>query len=94
MQIDLFTVPSLTYLFFTFHVFFPEIWQKNKVSAAPSSGGSTGATMDACPPPPSSVQFLSLLYRSGTINSNTVNSKFHLIRSFFEILGRILSFHV
>ena len=28
-------------------------------------------------------------YRSGT-----VNSKFHLIRSFFEILARILSFHV
>ena len=34
------------------------------------------------------------LYRSGTLNSNTVNSKFHLIRSFFEILARILSFHV
>ena len=34
------------------------------------------------------------LYRSGTPNSNTVNSKFHLIRSFFEILARILSFHV
>ena len=33
-------------------------------------------------------------YRSGTFNSNTVNSKFHLIRSFFEILARILSFHV
>ena len=33
-------------------------------------------------------------YRSGTVNSNTVNSKFHLIRSFFEILARILSFHV
>ena len=33
-------------------------------------------------------------YRSGTLNSNTVNSKFHLIRSFFEILARILSFHV
>ena len=38
-------------------------------------------------------QFLSI-YRSGTFNSNTVNSKFHLIRSFFEILARILSFHV
>ena len=24
-------------------------------------------------------------YRSGTVNSNTVNSKFHLIRSYFEI---------
>ena len=35
-----------------------------------------------------------LHYRSGTINSNTVNSKFHLIRSFFEILATILSFHV
>ena len=34
------------------------------------------------------------LYRSGTVNSNKVNSKFHLIRSFFEILARILSFHV
>ena len=33
-------------------------------------------------------------YRSGTVNSNTVNSKFHLIRIFFEILARILSFHV
>ena len=33
-------------------------------------------------------------YRSETLNSNTVNSKFHLIRSFFEILARILSFHV
>ena len=28
-------------------------------------------------------------YRSGTINSNTVNSKFHLIRSFFEIFAKI-----
>ena len=25
-------------------------------------------------------------YRSGTVNSNTVNSKFHLIRSYYEIL--------
>ena len=24
-------------------------------------------------------------YRSGTVNSNTVNSKFHLIRSYYEI---------
>ena len=32
-------------------------------------------------------------YRSGMVNLNTVNSKFHLIRSFFEILARILSFH-
>ena len=34
------------------------------------------------------------LYRSGTVNSNTVNSKFHLIRSYCEYLARILSFHV
>ena len=33
-------------------------------------------------------------YRSGTVNANTVNSKFHLIRSFFEYLARFLSFHV
>ena len=33
-------------------------------------------------------------YRSGTLNSNTVNSKFHLIRSFFQIFARFLSFHV
>ena len=33
-------------------------------------------------------------YRSGMLNSNTVNSKFHLIRSFFEIFARFLSFHV
>ena len=33
-------------------------------------------------------------YRSGTLNSNTVNSKFHLIRGFFEIFARFLSFHV
>ena len=26
-----------------------------------------------------------MLYRSGTVNSNTVNSKFHLIRSYCEI---------
>ena len=34
------------------------------------------------------------IYRSVTVNSNTVNSKFHLIRSFFEIFARFLSFHV
>ena len=34
------------------------------------------------------------LYRSGTVNSNTVNLKFHLIRSFFEIFVRFLSFDV
>ena len=33
-------------------------------------------------------------YRSGTLNSNTVNLKFHLIRSFFQIFARFLSFHV
>ena len=33
-------------------------------------------------------------YRSGTVNSNTVNSKFHLIRSFSQIFARFLSFHV
>ena len=33
-------------------------------------------------------------YKSGTVNSNTVNSKFHLIRSFFEIFARFLLFHV
>ena len=33
-------------------------------------------------------------YRSGTVNSNTINSKFHLIRSLFEIFARFLSFHV
>ena len=33
-------------------------------------------------------------YRSGTVNSNTVNSKFHLIQSFCEIFARFLSFHV
>ena len=33
-------------------------------------------------------------YRLGTVNSNTVNSKFHLIQSFFEIFARFLLFHV
>ena len=32
-------------------------------------------------------------YRSGTVNSTTVNSKFHLILSFFEIFARFLSFY-
>ena len=35
-----------------------------------------------------------LKYRSGMLNSNTVNSKFHLIQSFFEIFARFLLFHV
>ena len=34
------------------------------------------------------------LYRSGTANWNTVNSKFHLIRSFNQDFARFLSFHV
>ena len=35
------------------------------------------------------------LYRSGMVNSNTVNSKsFHLIRSFFEIFATFLLFRV
>ena len=33
----------------------------------------------------SSPNRLKLIYRSGTVNSNTVNSKFHLIRSYWEI---------
>ena len=33
-------------------------------------------------------------YRLGMVNSNMVNSKFHLIRSFCEIFARFLSFHV
>ena len=33
-------------------------------------------------------------YRSGTVNSNTVNLKFHLIQSYCDYLARILSFHV
>ena len=41
-----------------------------------------------------SIFYLIINYRSGTLNSNTVNSKLHLIRSFFEIFARFLSFHV
>ena len=33
-------------------------------------------------------------YRSGMVNLNTVKSKFHLIRSFFEIFATFLLFHV
>ena len=33
-------------------------------------------------------------YRLGMVNSNMINSNIHLIQSFFEILARILSFHV
>ena len=35
-----------------------------------------------------------LKYKSDTVNSNMVNLKFYLIRSFFEIFARFLSFHV
>ena len=34
------------------------------------------------------------VYKLGTVNLNTVNSKFHLIRSFFEIVATFLLFHV
>ena len=40
------------------------------------------------------IQGKNLGYRSGTANSNTVNSKFHLIRSLSEDFARFLSFHV
>ena len=50
-----------------------------------------GEYLQRPPPPPPA---LGPNYRSGTVNSNTVNSKFHLIRSFFEIFARFLSFHV
>ena len=43
---------------------------------------------------PANTSDINRRYRSGMVNSNTVNSKFHLIRTFFEILARILSFHV
>ena len=33
-------------------------------------------------------------YRWGMVNSNMDNSKFHLIRSFFEFFAIFLSFHV
>ena len=31
-------------------------------------------------------------YRSGPVNSNTVNSKFHLIQTFLKIFATFLSF--
>ena len=43
---------------------------------------------------PPLVKFQFNWYRSGTVNSNTVNSKFHLIRSLFEIFARFLLFYV
>ena len=52
---------------------------------APSSlDGFTHLTFDA----------IDHRYGSGTVNSNTVNSKFHLIQSFFEIFATFLLFHV
>ena len=36
-----------------------------------------------------------LCYRLGTVNSNTVISKFHLIRIFYEVsVNFFLSFHI
>ena len=32
-------------------------------------------------------------YRSGTVNSKTINLKFNLIRNFFEIFAKFLLFH-
>ena len=40
------------------------------------------------------INCLHVEYRSGMFNSNTVNSKFHFIQSFFEIFARFLPFHV
>ena len=40
------------------------------------------------------VNIILTIYRSATLNSNTVNSKYHLIQSFFEIFARFLSLHV
>ena len=38
---------------------------------------------------------ISSVYRSGTLNTNTVNSKFHLIQIFSQIVfGTLLSFYV
>ena len=43
----------------------------------------------------SPITFYTSYYRSGMVNSNTVNSKFHLIRIFYEVSVNIfLSFHV
>ena len=36
----------------------------------------------------------SAIYSSGIINSNMINSKFHLIQSFFEIFAKLQLFHV
>ena len=54
------------------------------ISMAEQANTNTGRTPTVALP----------LYRSGTVNSNTVNSKFHLIRSYCDYLARILSFHV
>ena len=38
------------------------------------------------------VMLITLLYRLGPINLNTVNSKFHLIQTFVKIFSTFLSF--
>ena len=43
---------------------------------------------------PYKIPEIQILYRSGTLNSNTVNLKFHLIQSFWEIFPRFVLFHV
>ena len=61
-----------------------------------------GGVHAGCAPPKSTTGLYSIYlsftifwcYRSGTVNSNTVNSKFHIIRSYCEYLARILSIHV
>ena len=50
--------------------------------------------VDLSYPPPLSIFVLDYQYRSGTANSNTVNSKFHLIQSLDHFFARFLSFHV
>ena len=45
-------------------------------------------------PGKSSIASTKCCYRSRTANSNTVNSKFHLIQSFNQDFARFLSFHV
>ena len=70
----------------------------------PDPGGSFGSLIIPGPGGPTVTQWTTISacelpitnneYRSGTVNSNTVNSKFHLIRSCCEYLARFLSFHV
>ena len=40
------------------------------------------------------IEKISSLYRLGTVNSNTVNSKFHLIQSFCEMLSYHFMFKI